>query len=89
MTLVVEAVFDDEDGALGVVDAVGDVIVFQQVIDGQGGPDLGAAEPGQDGGGCCGPGWPHGIFLTPRAARAFAVWLHGLVQLAVGQADVG
>jgi len=43
-----KGVFDDEDPALRVVDAIGDVRAAQQVVDGQiHRPDLAAAQPGQ------------------------------------------
>ena len=44
-----QGIFDDEDLALGMVDAIGDVLSPQKIVDGQiDGADLAAAEPGQD-----------------------------------------
>ena len=90
LDIVVEAVFDDEDGAFGVVDAEGDVVVSQQVIDGQvDGPDLGAAQPGQDMVvGVVGQDGHAVIFFYPEAGEGVGRLVALVFQLAVGQADV-
>ena len=89
---IIEGVLDDEELALGVVDAVGDVLAPQQVVDGQvHGARLAAAEPGdhvvdrvvrQDG---------HAVVLfdaevDERVAHAVALGLHlGIGHLLVSE----